>query len=112
MDICHLFCVVKPDPRLLRPPNIHQQDNPRAKRRHSSKVRRKAPSFHLKVNNVAARPRSICADGQGGERKRRRSTGFRYERPMDEDLGLVVMCVENGRLVEEHADLPRGIPAH
>lgn len=50
---------------------------------------------------MAAGPSSICADGQGGEGKWRRFIGFRYERSVYEDLRLVIVGVENSRLIEE-----------
>jgi len=50
---------------------------------------------------MAAGPSSVCADGQGGEGKRGRFIRSRYERSVDEDLRLVIMGVENGRLIEE-----------
>jgi len=55
---------------------------------------------------VAAGPSSICADGQGGEIKRRRFIRFRYERSVDKDLGLVIMGVENGGLIKEYTVFP------
>jgi len=50
---------------------------------------------------MAAGPSGICADCQGGEGKRRGFIGFGYERTVDEDLRLVIVGVENGRLIEE-----------
>ena len=55
---------------------------------------------------MAAGPSSVCADGQGGEGKRRRFIGFGDEWSVDKDLRLVIRGVENGGLIKKQAILP------
>lgn len=106
MHIRHFSGMVEPHPRLLRTPHIYQQDDPSAERGHGVEVQSTASSSLLEVHYVAAGPSSVCADGQGGEGKRRRFIGFGDEWSVDKDLRLVIRGVENGGLIKKQAILP------
>ena len=58
------------------------------------------------------RPRAVRADDDGGKGERRLAPRGVHERPVDRELGVVVVRAERPRLREEELVLLVGIPAH
>lgn len=65
----------------------------------------------LYIHDMAARPGRIRAYREGRERQRRRLARRGDERAVDEDLQVVVACVERDGLVEEVFVFAVGVPA-
>ena len=83
-----------------------------AERTHLIEVRRHSSALVLHIQDMNARPCSVCADRKGRERQRRRLARRRDERPVHRDLQLVVVRVKVRRLIEEQHVLARRVPPY